>query len=117
VAHGKIDSKRVYRVSFQQQGKVYEIFARSVSQGELFGFVEIEQIVFGERSKLIVDSGEESLKTEFAGVKRIFVPLHAVIRIDEVDREGAASIRPVEGSGVASFPFPIPAGAKKPESR
>ena len=46
----KSDEKRLYRVVFLNQGKVYEIFARIVAQGGLFGFVEIEDLVFGEKS-------------------------------------------------------------------
>jgi hypothetical protein len=111
---GKQAEKHVYKVIFLNQGKVYEIFAREVAQGTLFGFVEVEQLLFGERSQLIVDSTEESLKTEFAGVKRVFVPLHSVIRIDEVEKEGSGRIRSVEGSGsVAAFPITLPAPGKK----
>jgi len=117
MVRNKATEKHTYKVIFQQQGKVYEIYAREIGQGGLFGFIEVEQLVFGERSKLIVDSSEESLKIEFAGVRRVFIPLHAVIRIDEVEKEGAASIRTLEGGGVAAFPFPVPSGGKKPDSR
>ena len=40
----------LYRVVFMSQGQVYEIYAREVGHGELFGFVEVEQLVFGERT-------------------------------------------------------------------
>ena len=33
--------KPVYRVQFHNQGNVYELFARHVSHGEMYGFVEI----------------------------------------------------------------------------
>ena len=65
-----MNQETIYRVSFISQGEVYEIYARHVSQGGLFGFVEIEELVFGERSKLLIDSSEERLKTEFEGVRR-----------------------------------------------
>ncbi len=101
--------ERVYRISFLQQSEVYEIYARQVSQGGLLGFVEIEHLLFGERSKVVVDPSEERLKTEFEGVQRIYVPMHAVIRIDEVERQGVSRIsEPREGSDkVAPFPMPI----------
>jgi len=119
MARGRAAGKHVYKVIFLNQGKVYEIFAREVAQGSLFGFVEVEQIVFGERSQLIVDASEESLKTEFAGVKRTFIPLHSVVRIDEVEKEGAARIlTPEAGSAsVATFPVPVPAPPRRPDSR
>ncbi len=102
--------KRMYRVVFHNQGKIYELYARSVSHGEMYGFVEIDEIVFGERSALLVDPSEERLKSEFAGVQRTFVPIHAVIRIDEVEKQGAAKIVAGDGtpaSNVAPFPMPV----------
>ena len=89
------------------QGKIYEVYARKVSQEGLWGFIEIEQLVFGERGGVVLDPGEEKLKDEFAGVKRTYIPLHAVVRIDEVAREGTAKIIAVEGDGNVT-PFPMP---------
>ncbi len=88
--------KRIYRVSFVNEGKVYEVYAKSVSQGSLFGFVEIEGLLFGERSTVVVDPTEESLKIEFAGVERTYVPLHSIVRIDEVEKRGSARIHSIE---------------------
>jgi len=101
--------KRVFKVIFLNQGQVYEVFAKSVTQGPLFGFVEIEQLLFGERTQVVVDPSEERLKTEFAGVKRFYVPMHAVVRIDEVEKEGPARItKPSEEDGkLTAFPTPI----------
>lgn len=99
-----MSSENIYRINFLSAGEVYEIYAASVSPGGLFGFIEVEEILFGERSKLLIDSSEERLKTEFEGVKRTFIPLHAVLRIDEVEKAGRGRI--TEGSGkVASFPM------------
>ena len=84
--------KRIFRVSFTNNGKLYEIYCRRVGQGELYGFVEVEEIVFGEKSSLLVDPGEEQLKLEFNGVKKTFIPFHSVIRIDEVEKEGAGKV-------------------------
>lgn len=89
------------------QGKVYEIYARSVSQGSLFGFVEVEKLVFGERSKVVVDPGEERIKAEFAGVKRTYIPMHAILRIDEVEKEGVSKISKLDASNIAQFPMPV----------
>jgi hypothetical protein len=66
-----------YRVTFVNQGKVYEMFAREVYQDSLYGFVTIEDLLFGERSKVVVDPGEERLRHEFEGVERFHIPLHA----------------------------------------
>ena len=99
---------RLYRVTFTNQGQVYEVYAREVSQGTLLGFVEIGKLVFGERSSVVVDPGEEKLKNEFAHVARFHVPIHAVIRIDEVDRQGAARVHAVAAdAGSKVTPFPL----------
>ena len=103
-----MSGKQIYKVVFSSQGKVYEIFARQVSQGSLFGFVEVEEILFGERSQLVVDPSEESLRKEFEGVRRTFIPMHAVLRIDEVHKPGTARIHSQNDDGnVRSFPVPM----------
>ena len=99
----------IFRITFLQQGKVYEVFARHVAPGGLMGFIEIEELLFGERSQVVVDPSEERLKTEFDGVRRFYVPMHAVVRIDEVEKQGVPRIRePGDGqASVSAFPMPI----------
>lgn len=103
------EKEQIYRVSFVSQGEVYEIYARHVGQGGIFGFIEIEEILFGERSQVVVDPSEERLKSEFKGVHRFHVPMHAVLRIDEVDKQGISRISKGAGDGgeVRAFPSPI----------
>jgi hypothetical protein len=96
---------RVFRVTFVNQGKVYEVYARRVVQGELYGFVEIQELLFEESSTVLVDPSTERLKTEFKGVSRTLVPIHAVVRIDEVEKEGQGKIHDLgDKSNVAVFP-------------
>ncbi len=97
----------LYRIVFMSQGKVYEIYANNISHGELFGFIEVENIVFGERSSVVVDPSEERIKSEFSGVQRTYIPMHAVIRIDQVEKQGVSKISDVSGDNVAQFPMPI----------
>lgn len=106
-----MSDKRLYRVTFFNQGQCYEVFARQVAQGGLYGFVEVEDLVFGERSQIVVDPSEERLQREFEDVKRFYVPMHAIVRIDEVEKEGISRIKPVEGGEgggtIASFPMSV----------
>jgi len=105
-------ASHIFRIVFANQGKVYEIYARKVSHGGLLGFVEVEDLVFGERSTVVLDPGEERIKAEFAGVKRSYLPLHSVIRIDEVPKQGVSKISALEGGNVAPFPVALfPAGS------
>jgi hypothetical protein len=99
--------KHIFKVLFVNQGKVYEIYARGVSHGALFGFVEVEELVFGERSSMVVDPTEEKIKTEFAGVKRTYLPLHSILRIDEVEKHGVSKISAAKDGNVAQFPMPV----------
>nr|VFJ68367.1 MAG: hypothetical protein BECKFW1821C_GA0114237_101433 [Candidatus Kentron sp. FW] len=101
--------QRTFKVIFHNQGKIYELYAHHVTQADLWGFVEIAEIIFGERTAVLVDPGEERLKAEFSSVKRTYVPMHAIIRVDEVEREGTNKIVPIgeKGSNVTPFPSPM----------
>jgi hypothetical protein len=92
-----LNKKRIYRIFFTSQGKAYELYARKLGQADLYGFVEIEELLFGERSSVVVDPSEESLRKEFGGVRRIYVPYHAIARIDEVEREGPGKVLSLAG--------------------
>ena len=65
--------------------------------------------MFGEKSQLLVDPSEERLKNEFSGVKRTFIPMNAVVRIDEVEQTGTPKVSGVKNS-VTHFP-----NASRPE--
>ena len=97
----------IFKVVFANQGRVYEIYARKVGHGTLFGFVEVEELIYGERSAVVVDPSEEKIQAEFAGVKRTYLPLHSVIRIDEVRKSGVSKVSAVDSSNVTPFPFPV----------
>lgn len=100
--------RALFKVTFLNQGQVYEVYAKKVAQGGLLGFVEIESIVFGQKTTVVVDPSEERLKLEFEGVKRFYVPIHSVVRIDEVDKPGPSRISEAgKASNVAAFPMPM----------
>lgn len=103
-------ARQVYRVLFFNQGQVYEIYARQVYQSELYGFVEVEDFLFGERSQVVVDPGEEKLKKEFAGVTRTYIPMQALIRIDEVEKAGPGKVTEAGEGGANIHNFPLPFG-------
>lgn len=100
---------QLYRVRFYNHGSIYEIYAKHVVQSNLFGFIEIGEFVFGETAAMVVDPSEERLKTEFETVKICHLPMHTIIRIDEVQKKGAAKITEAKekGSNIATFPSPI----------
>ena len=100
----------IYRVTFASLGEIYEVYARSVAQGGLLGFVELGELVFGEKTQVVVDPSEERLQREFSGVSRTYLPMHSVLRIDQVTKQGTARIRDAdnrESRKVTPFPMPI----------
>jgi hypothetical protein len=102
-----MSKKTIYKVIFHNQGKIYEIYARSVHQGAMFGFIEIEKLVFGEKTSVVVDPSEENLKAEFSDVARTYIPMHSIIRIDEVSKEGPVKITQASEDGENIMPFPV----------
>lgn len=103
------ENDRIYRINFVQKGATYEIYARNISHGGLFGFLEVEDIIFGEHSSVVVDPSEERLRNEFKDVTCTFLPLHTINRIDEVEKTGSAKIVDFKSgeNNVVQFPSPI----------
>ena len=101
-----MSNKTLYKIVFVSQGQVYEVYAREVSHGGLFGFIEVEELVFGERTSVVVDPSEERIKSEFENVKRTYLPMHSIIRIDEVEKQGTSKITKAEFNN-APFPMQI----------
>jgi hypothetical protein len=99
---------RIFRVSFHSSGKVYQLHAQQVAQADLYGFVEVRGLLFGEHSSVVIDPAEERLRDEFSGVQRLLLPLHAVIRIEEVEKRGQNRILDLEGGPSNVTPFPLP---------
>ncbi|MFT7388561.1 MAG: hypothetical protein ACI8VC_001816 [Candidatus Endobugula sp.] len=95
----------IFKVIFYNEGEVFEIYTRYIYQSDMFGFIELEELLFGERTQVIVDPSEEKLKGEFSGVKRSYIPMQSIIRIDEVEKEGPVKVSDIKGAGnVSQFP-------------
>ena len=45
----------IYKIIFFSMGQIYEVYARHIFQSDLYGFIEVEQLVFGERSQMLVE--------------------------------------------------------------
>ena len=106
-----VNSSDIYKITFLNKGKVYEVFVKQVYQSDLYGFLEIEGFLFGERRQMVVDPSEERLKAQFQDVSRTYIPMHSVIRVDEVEKQGVGKITEVKGGNVTQFPgFPYGPG-------
>ena len=111
-----MSSEHIYKVIFQNQSNIYELHAREVDIDSSYAFITVGDFVFGERSSIVVDPSEEQLKNEFNGVNRTYIPMHSVIRIDEVNKSGKNKITSSGDSKgkVAAFPMPMKP-TRKPE--
>jgi hypothetical protein len=98
--------KHLFRIQFICNGERYELYVRELCQGSMFGFVEIGDFVWDTHTSLLIDPTHEKLKSEFAEVTRTYVPMHSVLRIDEVVKQGTAKITQLSDK-VSAFPSPI----------
>jgi len=96
----------IYRVLFHQDGKIFEVYARYVSEESLVGFLEVDELILNEsRSTILVDPTEEKMRHEFKDVQRSYIPIHLILRIDEVLKEGISLIKSdKKSSNISQFP-------------
>ena len=99
----KVRSRTYYRVTFSHQNEVYQVCARRVGNAELWGLIEIGGFIFRD-SGVLYNPGEERVRKEFAGIRRVLVPYHAVHRVDEVEDTTEREIKIVPLEGVRAMP-------------
>lgn len=97
----------VFRVHFICHETQYEIFAKQVCESEMFGFIEIEEFIFGDATSIVVDPSVEKVKQEFIDVKRTYIPMHSILRIDEVSKEGTGKAIDTKTGNISHFPHPF----------
>ncbi|KMT64003.1 DUF1820 family protein [Catenovulum maritimum] len=100
------DKQTLYRVSFINNNEKYEVYVRRLTSSNLFGFIEIGDFVWNNHSTLVLDTSEEKLKSEFEGVELSYIPMHSVLKIDQVKKSGTAKISSL-GDKVTHLPKPI----------
>ncbi|MFP7723326.1 DUF1820 family protein [Lysobacter sp. A3-1-A15] len=102
-------SKPLYKVTFLNAGKVYELYARRVASGALWGFTEVADLVFDVHEGVLVDPTEERLRDEFGQTRVLHLPMQSIVRIEEVERKGVSAIRDAATGERVVTPFPLPA--------
>ena len=101
-------AKTLYKITFLNAGKVYELYARQVGSRALWGFTEVAELVFDVHEGLVVDPTEERLRDEFGGTKVLHLPMQSIVRIEEVERKGTSAIRDATTGEKVVTPFPLP---------
>lgn len=103
----------MFKVSFLNQGKVYELYCQNVSGSDLaYGFVEISKLVFDSEDAVVIDPTEERLREEFADVEVLHLPMHSIIRVEQVKKRGTCVIRDSK-SGEKVTPLPLDGPRRK----
>ena len=101
-------SKPLYKVTFLNAGKVYELYARHVASGAIWGFTEVGELVFDVNEGVVVDPTEERLRDEFGATRVLHLPMHSIVRIEEVEKKSQSSIRDAATGERVVTPFPMP---------
>ena len=102
-------AKTLYKVTFLNHGRVYELYARRVAASSLWGFTEIGELVFDVNDGVVIDPTDERLRNEFGNTRILHLPMQSVIRIEEVEKKGQSAIRDAAtGESVVTL-FPLPA--------
>ena len=105
--------KGIYKVVFVQLGEIYEVYAEAIYQSDMYGFIEVEEYIFDQKSQIVVDTSEEKLKNEFKGVQRSYIPINCIMRIDEVDKKGTAKITSSDSAKIMPISNPAFQGTDK----
>ena len=66
-------------------------------------------LLFEETSTVLVDPAVERLKSEFKGVELTLIPIHSVIRVDQVEKEGPARVQETEQGSTSTLTRQSPA--------
>ncbi|PLX69823.1 MAG: DUF1820 domain-containing protein [Denitrovibrio sp.] len=77
--------KKLFKIIFiDEDKKIQTIHASELNPSSFLGLVEISDIVFIDKSELIISPDDGNLKEKFKNVERSFLPLNSIIRIDEI---------------------------------
>ena len=104
-----MSKKPLYKVTFLNHGKVYELYAQRVSSGALWGFTEVADLVFDVNTGVVVDPAEERLRDEFGDTRVLHLPMQSIVRVEEVEKKGQSAIRDAATGEAVVTPFPMPA--------
>jgi hypothetical protein len=100
---------KLFKVTFLNHGRVYELYARHVSASSLWGFTEVGELVFDINDGVVIDPTEERLRDEFGNTRVLHLPMQSIVRVEEVEKKGQSAIRDAAtGESVVTM-FPLPA--------
>lgn len=114
-----MSSKKLYKVTFFSDGKTLELYARHVASSALWGFTEVGDIVFDQvGDAVLIDPTEERLRETFKHTKVLHLPMQSIVRVEEVEKRTALTIRDASGEKIMPFPYHgRPLNAPQPDQK
>lgn len=101
-------ARTLYKITFLNAGKIYELYARHVAASHLWGFTEVSDLVWDAGDSMVIDPTEERLRDEFGSTRTLHLPMQSVVRVEEVERKGQLAIRDSQSGDRIITPFPMP---------
>ena len=101
-------TRTLYKITFLNHGKIYELYAQRVGSSTLWGFTEVADLVFDVHEGLVIDPTEDRLREEFAGTRVLHLPMQSIVRIEEVEKKGQSAIRDAVSGEKVVTPSPMP---------
>ena len=81
-------SKSLFKITFtDEEDKTITVHAEEVSPSSLLGFIEAAELVFPDPSDIIITPADNKARTLFKDVKRTYIPINRIIRIDELSSD------------------------------
>ena len=100
---------KLYKVTFLNHGRIYELYARRVTGSSLWGFTEVSELVFDINDGVVIDPTEERLRDEFGDTRVLHLPMQSIVRVEEVEKKGQSAMRDAATGEAVVTPFPLPA--------
>lgn len=84
-----MEARRLYRIRFIEKGEkvAVTVIASKVEASEFFGHLAIAGFVFDDRKKHIILPDEDNARKRFSKIKRLHIPYHNVVFVEEFNEE------------------------------
>lgn len=85
--------KNLFKIIFtDEDDKPVTVHAAEVAPSSLLGFIEAAELTFPEPSDIIIAPADDRARSLFKDVKRIYIPINRIIRVDELSADKKAPV-------------------------
>ncbi len=85
--------KKLFKIHFlDEEKKKNIIYSSKVNPSSFLGLIELSDIVFLDTSEILITPDDDKIRKEFQDVERTFLPINAIIRIDEIVLENETPV-------------------------